>query len=127
MQNPTIEIDSQLTPQRVSRGYFSYFRVTITAPKSLLDTGLPAAHNPKVAGSNPAPQPNFSITYEALAVPRQNSIWAAMGAKEPEKQYEQKPQQAQHGASLTRKARRNRKQFYLTDSAADRNFGEPQV
>ena len=42
-------------------------------------------------------------------------------AKGPDKQYEQKPQQAQHGASLTRKDRRNRLHSYLTDCAADHN------
>ena len=50
----------------------------------------------------------------------------ATRAKGPDKQYEQKPQQAQHGASLTRKDRRNRLHFYLTDCAADHNFGEAQ-
>src|ERR1035441_7413325 len=51
----------------------------------------------------------------------------ATRAKGPDQRYEQKPQQAQHGASLTRKDRRDRLHFYLTDSAADRNCGEAQV
>jgi hypothetical protein len=51
----------------------------------------------------------------------------ATRAKGPDKQYEQKPQQAQHGTSLTRKETRNWLHFYLTDCAADHNFGEAQV
>jgi hypothetical protein len=50
----------------------------------------------------------------------------ATTAKGPDKQYEQKPQQAQHGASLTRKTRRSWIHFYLTDYAADRHFGKAQ-
>ena len=48
----------------------------------------------------------------------------ATRAKAPDKQYEQKPQQAQYEASLTRKTRRNRTHFYLAELTADRNFGE---
>jgi hypothetical protein len=48
----------------------------------------------------------------------------AAGTEGSGSQYEQEPQQAQHEASLTRKGRRNRLLFYLTDYAADRNFGE---
>lgn len=44
----------------------------------------------------------------------------ATRTKGPDKQYEQKPQQTQHKESLTRRTRRNREQFYLTDSVADR-------
>jgi hypothetical protein len=50
----------------------------------------------------------------------------ATRAKGPDKQYEQKPQQAQHGTSLTRKETRNGLHFYLTDCAADHNFGDAQ-
>jgi hypothetical protein len=39
-------------------------------------------------------------------------------------QNEQKPQQAQHSASLTRKPWRNRLHSYLADLTVDRNFGE---
>jgi hypothetical protein len=42
-------------------------------------------------------------------------------------QYKQEPQQAEHEASLTRKETRNWLHFYLTDCAADHNFGEAQV
>jgi hypothetical protein len=48
----------------------------------------------------------------------------ATRTKGPDKQYEQKPQQAEHGASLTRKTKRNRVHSYLVDLTADRNFGE---
>jgi hypothetical protein len=51
----------------------------------------------------------------------------ATRAQGPDKHYEQKPQQAHHGASLTRKDRRNWLHLYLADGAADRYFGETQV
>ena len=41
-------------------------------------------------------------------------------------QNKQEPQQAEHGASLTRKIRRNPIHLHLSDLAADRNFGEAQ-
>jgi hypothetical protein len=49
------------------------------------------------------------------------------GNRRIESQYEQEPQQAQHEASLTRKTKRNWIHFYLTDLAADHNFGEAQL
>jgi hypothetical protein len=48
----------------------------------------------------------------------------ATTAKGPDKQYEEKLQQAPHGTSLTRKETRNWLHFYLTDCAADHNFGD---
>ena len=42
-------------------------------------------------------------------------------------QNKQEPQQAEHGASLTRKIRRNPIHLHLSDLAADRNFGEAQA
>ena len=50
----------------------------------------------------------------------------ATRAKGPDKHYEQKPQ-THHGASLTRKDRRNRLHFDLADCAADHYFGEAQA
>jgi len=48
-------------------------------------------------------------------------------SKRTDKQYEQKPRQAQHEGSLTRKTRRNRVDSYVTDLTEDRNFGEGQL
>jgi hypothetical protein len=53
--------------------------------------------------------------------------YIAAGTEGSSSQHEQEPQQALHEASLTWQDRRNRLHSYLTDYAADCNFGEVQL
>ena len=74
-------------------------------------------------------RPRASLLQKGKLLPQSKILQEqiATRAKGPDKQYEQKPQHEQHGASLTRKDRRNRLRFYLADCAADHYFGEAHV
>src|ERR1035437_4996954 len=79
------------------------------------------------------PEPSTSVV-DASALERQAAAAKTGSPREDHDESKrtgqtmrQKPQQAEHGASLTRKSRRNQLRPYLTDLTADRNFGDAQV
>src|ERR1019366_1276645 len=89
----------------------------------------PSQHHPEQPVSNPKPGLWMPPFQRSELLPEGEIFEEQVAAKTDgsSSQNKQEPQQAEHGASLTRKIRRNPIHLHLSDLAADRNFGEAQI
>jgi hypothetical protein len=88
----------------------------------------PSQHHPEQLVSNPKPGLWMPPFQRGELLPEGEIFEEQVAAKTDgsSSQNKQEPRQAEHGASLTRKIRRNPRHLHLSDLAADRNFGEAQ-
>src|ERR1017187_5123385 len=89
----------------------------------------PSQHHPEQPVSNPKPGLWMPPFQRSELLPEGEIFEEQVAAKTDgsSSQNKQEPQQAEHGASLTRKIRRNPRHLHLSDLAADHNFGEAQL
>jgi hypothetical protein len=89
----------------------------------------PSQHHPEQLVSNPKPGLWMPPFQRSELLPEGEIFEEQVAAKTDgsRSQNKQEPQQAEHGASLTWKIRRNPIHLHLSDLAADRNFGEAQL